>query len=264
MLTPWNPATTATLPAASASRTRSPLTSTILALPWAVSVMMPTWLPVKLTAATPRSARAIVSSAAETRSPVVSSMSISRPGRVVDTCAGEGDEVVGGLAHRRHDDDDVVAVALGEGHVLGHGPHAVRVGDGGAAVLLDDQGHGRRSLPGFGRPESSVRPAASGASAVLVTCCTTSKPSRWAPVDTGLPSDDSARAWPCWNAWLLHPRLERLLAVPAGVDEVTLLALDGAQQLEVLEAGHLLDAAGAGGEALLQLGSGARRARRWH
>ncbi len=47
--------------------------------------MIPTWLPVKLTAGTPRSARAIVSSAAETRSPVVSSMSISRPGRVVDT-----------------------------------------------------------------------------------------------------------------------------------------------------------------------------------
>ena len=55
-------------------------------MPWAVSVMMPTWLPVKLTASTPRSARAIVNSAADTRSPVVSSMSISRPGRVVDTC----------------------------------------------------------------------------------------------------------------------------------------------------------------------------------
>ena len=85
VLTPWKPATTATLPAASASRTRSPLTSRILALPWTVSVMMPTWLPVKLTAATPRSASAIVSSAAETRSPVVSSMSISRPGRVWET-----------------------------------------------------------------------------------------------------------------------------------------------------------------------------------
>ena len=85
VLTPWNPATTATLPAARASRTRSPLTSRIFALPWTVSVMMPTWLPVKLTAGTPRSARAIVSRAAETRSPVVSSMSISRPGRVVDT-----------------------------------------------------------------------------------------------------------------------------------------------------------------------------------
>ena len=59
----------------------------IFALPWVVSVMMPTWLPVKLTASIPRSASAIVSSAADTRSPVVSSMSISRPGRVFDTCA---------------------------------------------------------------------------------------------------------------------------------------------------------------------------------
>ncbi len=84
-LTPWNPATTATLPAASASRTRSPLTSTIFALRWTLSVMIPTWLPVKLMASTPSEARAIVTSAAETRSPVVSSMSISRPGCVLDT-----------------------------------------------------------------------------------------------------------------------------------------------------------------------------------
>ena len=85
VLTPWKPAMTQTLPAAIASRTRSPLTSTILALRWAVSVMMPTWLPVKLTASMPRSASAIVTSAAVTRSPVVSSMSISRPGCVLDT-----------------------------------------------------------------------------------------------------------------------------------------------------------------------------------
>ena len=37
----------------------------------------------------------------------------------------------------------------------------------------------------------------------LVTCWTTSKARRWAPVDTGLPSADSALAWPCWKAWLL-------------------------------------------------------------
>ena len=48
----------------------------------------------------------------------------------------------------------------------------------------------------------SIRPAAPGQSP-FVTCWTTSKASRWAPVDTGLPSDDSALAWPCWNAWLL-------------------------------------------------------------
>ena len=148
VLTPWNPATTATLPSASAWRTRSPLTSMILALPWMVSVMMPTWLPVKLTAAMPRSARAIVSSAADTRSPVVSSMSISRPGPGARHLAGEGDQVVGRLAHRRDDDDDVVAVALRDLHVLGHGPHAIRVGDGRAAVLLDDQGHGGREPTG--------------------------------------------------------------------------------------------------------------------
>ena len=77
--TPWKPAITHTLPWARASRTRSPLTSTILALRWAVSVMMPTWLPVKLMASMPRSRSAIVISAAVWRSPVVSSMSISRP-----------------------------------------------------------------------------------------------------------------------------------------------------------------------------------------
>jgi hypothetical protein len=40
------------------------LTSTIFALRWEVSVMMPTWLPVKLIASMPRSASAIVISAA--------------------------------------------------------------------------------------------------------------------------------------------------------------------------------------------------------
>ena len=76
---------TQTLPSASDWRTRSPLTSMIFALRCAVSVMMPTWLPVKLIASIPRSNSAIVISAAVTRSPVVSSMSISRPGWVVDT-----------------------------------------------------------------------------------------------------------------------------------------------------------------------------------
>ena len=83
--TPWNPATTQTLPAARASRTRSPLTSRILALPWTLSVMMPTWLPVKETASMSRSARAMQTSAMLLRSPMVSSMSISRPGKVAET-----------------------------------------------------------------------------------------------------------------------------------------------------------------------------------
>ena len=52
----------------------------------------------------------------------------------------------------------------------------------------------------------------------------------------------------------LDPRPERLLALPARVDEVARLALDRPQQLEAEEAGHLLDLAGALREALLELG----------
>lgn len=50
-----------------------------------VSVMMPAWLPVKLLASMPRSASAMHSSAMLMRSPVVMSMSSSRPGWVLDT-----------------------------------------------------------------------------------------------------------------------------------------------------------------------------------
>ena len=48
-----------------------------------VSVMMPTWLPVKEAASTPSSARAMHRSAMEMRSPVLTSMSYSRGGWVV-------------------------------------------------------------------------------------------------------------------------------------------------------------------------------------
>ena len=76
--TPWNPATTATLPPSSASRRRSLRISRILALRWAVSVTIPAWEPVNDTAASPWSMMAMQSSAIEMRSPEVSSMSISR------------------------------------------------------------------------------------------------------------------------------------------------------------------------------------------
>jgi hypothetical protein len=39
-----------------------------------------------------------------------------------------------------------VTVAAGERDVLGDGPHAVWIGDGGAAVFLDDEGHGFNRL----------------------------------------------------------------------------------------------------------------------
>ena len=53
------------------------------------------------------------------------------------------------------DHDDVVAVAPGECDVLGDGAHSIGIGDGRAAVLLHDQGHGSGEVsdapPGTGR-----------------------------------------------------------------------------------------------------------------
>jgi hypothetical protein len=59
---------------------------------------------------------------------------------------GQLDEVVGGLAHRARNDDDIMAVTSGESHVLGDCTHAVWIGDGGAAVFLHDEGHGIHRL----------------------------------------------------------------------------------------------------------------------
>jgi hypothetical protein len=54
------------------------------------------------------------------------------------------DELVGRLAHGRHDDDHVAALATGAGDVVGHRPDPVGVGHRGAAELLDDEGHQAR------------------------------------------------------------------------------------------------------------------------
>jgi hypothetical protein len=71
---------------------------------------------------------------------------------------GERDQVVGGLAHRRDDHHDVVAVASRDRHVLGTGADAIGVGHRGAAVLLDEQSHGFQSIRArpHGRPEGSA------------------------------------------------------------------------------------------------------------
>ena len=55
VLTPCEPATTGTRFSSSAAWTLPGVISTILALPWLVSVMNPAWLPVKESAGTPRS-----------------------------------------------------------------------------------------------------------------------------------------------------------------------------------------------------------------
>jgi len=79
--TPWKPATTGTFPSARVWRSRSPFTSRIRARPWKVSVMIPAWLPVNEAEGTPTWARAMHRRAMDMRSPAVSSMSSSRPGR---------------------------------------------------------------------------------------------------------------------------------------------------------------------------------------
>ena len=71
-------------------------------------------------------------------------MSISRAVGSLEHVVGEAHEVVGGLAHRRDDHDDVVAVAAGAHDVLGDGADAVGIGDRRAAELLDEQAHDRQ------------------------------------------------------------------------------------------------------------------------
>ena len=61
------------------------------------------------------------------------------PQRVVAAAAEQGDVPVG--VGRAGQVDDVVAGTAGERDVLGNGTHALGIGDGRAAVLLDDQCH---------------------------------------------------------------------------------------------------------------------------
>ena len=92
------------------------------------SVMMPTWLPVKLTASTPRSASAMHSRAMLLRSPTVEEHVHLAARLGLRHGVGQRDEVVGLLAHGRHHHHHVVTLAAGEGHVLGDGPDAVGIG----------------------------------------------------------------------------------------------------------------------------------------
>ena len=69
---------------------------------------------------------------------------------------GQGDEVVRLLAHGRHHDHEVVPWRLVNADVLGHGLDPVGVGHGGAAVLLDDQGHGCHTVARPTRPITSL------------------------------------------------------------------------------------------------------------
>ena len=78
-----------------------------------VSVTMPACEPVSEIARWPRSLIAIAHSAQEMRSPVESSMSISRGSGVVRDLLGHRDQLVGGLAARGEHRDDAVALLRG-------------------------------------------------------------------------------------------------------------------------------------------------------
>ena len=121
--------------------TRNGRTSMMRASTWRSLVMMPDWLPVKLIASPPSSRMAIDSSAIEMRSPAVSSMSSSRRSGFGGHLLGEREQLVGRVAHRRDDDDDVVPLPPRPHHALGDLLDPRDVGDARAAVLLDDDGH---------------------------------------------------------------------------------------------------------------------------
>ena len=76
--TPWKPATSTIESSSRAAKMRSARTSRMRALVCEVSVTIPAWEPVSEMARWPRSLIAMAHSAQDTRSPVESSMSISR------------------------------------------------------------------------------------------------------------------------------------------------------------------------------------------
>ena len=120
-------------------------TSTIFALPCAVSVTMPACEPVSEIASWPRSWMAIAASAQETRSPTEISMSSSRGFGPRRHLVGESDEVVGRVAHGREDGDDPLALLARGNDPLRDRLQPFGVGDRSAAELHDERADGARS-----------------------------------------------------------------------------------------------------------------------
>ncbi len=108
-----------------------------------VSVTIPACEPVSEIARWPRSLIAIAHSAHEMRSPVESSMSISRGSGVVETSSADGDQLVGRLAARGEHGDDLLALLARLDDPARGALDALGVGDGRAAELHHDgAGHG--------------------------------------------------------------------------------------------------------------------------
>ena len=110
-------------------------------------VMMPDWLPVKLMASPPSSRMAIDSSAIEMRSPAVSSMSSSRRSGADETCFAMREQLVGGVAHGRHDDDYVVPGLARPHDAIGNEAKPLQIGDAASAIFLNYNRHAGQSNP---------------------------------------------------------------------------------------------------------------------
>ena len=61
-------------------------------------------------------------------------------GRAADR-PSQARELIGGVAHGRHHDHQIVAGLAAGGDALSHGLDPFHIGHGGAAELLDQQGH---------------------------------------------------------------------------------------------------------------------------
>ena len=99
------------------------------------SVTIPACDPVSEIALWPMSWIAIAQSAHEIRSPVESSMSISRAGGALGHLVGHLDQLVGGLAARREHRDHPLALLAGGDDPPGGAPDVVGPRDRGAAEL---------------------------------------------------------------------------------------------------------------------------------
>ena len=76
-------------------------------------------------------------------------MSISRAGGSSQICLARSTRHVGLVAHRAHDHHHLVAVLLGADRPPGGRLNLFRIGDAGAAELLNDDSHGLLSYSLF-------------------------------------------------------------------------------------------------------------------
>ena len=106
--------------------------------------MMPLWEPVKLMASPPRAWMAMREQRHGHALPRRDQHVELAPGCVGVDAPGEGEQPVGRLAHRAHDDHDVASRPLRGDDAVGHLADLLDVRDRRAAVLLDDEAHDLR------------------------------------------------------------------------------------------------------------------------